>query len=139
MLETGLTLASVAFGALLSYIAQRFSQSRLEKEQMRSDKIKIYQRLLKVDKLRGPANNMHAYHFDPELFMEKIYSVLLDDYYYYPKEVCTKFDHIYFVLKDAEFNDIPPDVSSAEFYTHLNETYLQGIFILEKELKELIK
>lgn len=141
MSEVIFTLISVAFGALLSYIFQQISESKSKRNEMRIKKINLFHSLIKIDKLNGPnIDSMHAYHFDDVAFIEKVYPVLLGDYYYFPDEVCVKFDQVYLWIKNVEFNGIPEEVpSSKEFYTHLSNIYTEGIESLEKELKSLIE
>ena len=139
MSESIITLVSVLFGSILTYLFQLISDSRKRKSELRKEKIDVYQRLIKIDKLYGPNNSsMHAYHFDDQAFIEKVYPVLLDNYFYFPEEVRVKFDEVYNWLKDIELNGISKEFSKKEFNIMLNEAYSEGIQNLQYKLLELI-
>lgn len=139
MNEVIISLVSVIVGATLSYGFQWLTEFRIQKKELRKEKIIAFQRLLKIDKLNGPNNkSMHASHFDNEAFINKVYSAFLDDYYYFPEEIRSKFDTIFWWLKESEINGIPNEVSSREFITSLTEKYIKAINNLEEELKYLI-
>lgn len=74
MVETVITLVSVAFGALLTYIFQWLTESRQHIRKLRKEKVIVISHFLKEDILNGPNNgSMYAEHFDDAIYMSKIY------------------------------------------------------------------
>ncbi|SEN86568.1 hypothetical protein SAMN04488134_102131 [Amphibacillus marinus] len=140
MIETIVTLGSVAFGALLGYVFQLISDKRNQKNVVKKEKVEALHNLLKVDRLNGPNNeSMHAYHFDVDVFKDKIYPVLLDGYYYFPVKIRSVFDKIYWQIKDVEINDLYGEISSRDFLEKLSNAYKEGIKDTEREVEKLVK
>ena len=136
MVGTLETLASVAFGSLLTYITQRSFNSKEEKRRIKENKIKAFTKLLKEDTINGPYyTSMEIGSFDYDLFKNKIYHVYMEAFYLFPKGV--KFDDIYFWIVNTENTDLPDGVTKKELEIKLSDYYIKSILLIKEELNKL--